>query len=277
MQREIEYFINSYKIDPYELEKKYQLIKSKIHSEDQRKIELEKIIREEKNKVTYEFYNKIQDTIQKGTIVQDIKDTSYHIKLPDWPDELILPDFEAIKGDDFKHNDSVLVYIVPFNSKVKQIKKIICSRTHPMFLQRLIEYFVPEVKNNEIEIKNIVREPGSRAKVAIYKNPNNLNTKKETNIIGAILGKKLDRINKIRREINGEQIDLVQYSAETLEYIKNALSPARVVKVEHLADVNYRAFVSSYQLSLAIGPNAQNVRLAVRLTDFKIDIKVASE
>jgi N utilization substance protein A len=266
---EIEYFALSYGMNVKDVQDKISVATAHIDNSFDKKDVFKDTIKELRNEIAVKFFSKIVDTIQVAKVVQNLQDDAIHLKLKQWPEELILPKYETIKGDVFKHNADVYVYIVPFKGDLAKIGTIICSRTHPAFLSKLIEYFVPEIQLGKIKINNIVREPGSRAKVAIEK------TDKKINAIGTIIGKNLSRIKKIRAQIANEQIDLIEYSDDIIQYIKNSLSPARVINVEHLGDDRYRAYVANYQFSLAIGPNAQNVRLAVRLTGAKIDIKVA--
>ena len=126
MTSEIEYFVKFYNINPAKLEEKFKSIIKNIDDVETQKIALQKAIKIERNEVALRFYEKIKDTIQTGTIVQNINDSNYHLKLKNWPEELILPAHEAIKGDVFKHNDQVLVYIIHFKNNVKTVGQIIC-------------------------------------------------------------------------------------------------------------------------------------------------------
>ena len=161
-------------------------------------------------------------------------------------------------------------------SVVKTIKEgangafVQVSRSNPGFVKRLFELEVPEIERGEVEIKNIVREPGYRTKMSVYSSNKNLDP------VGACVGNKGMRVNAIVNELAGEKIDIIEWSENPLEYIARALSPATVNTVYILDDKSARAVVSDDKLSLAIGKNGLNVRLAVKLTGWKIDVKSES-
>jgi N utilization substance protein A len=219
-------------------------------------------IRKIRIKNNSEYINEIAGTIVHGLIQGNATQSNYTVLLEN-NFEAFLPKYECIKGDNFLHNDKVLAFVVQSQNNAT----ITLSRTHPKFLEKLIAKYVPEVESGEIIIKKIVREPGSRAKIAVY------SENKKLNVFGAIIGHKLSRIKKIRENINNEEIDIVKYTENKKEYVASALAPAGTIRVDEIGENQYRAFVSKYQLSLAIGTNAQNVRLAARLTGLKIDIK----
>ncbi|KUK13107.1 MAG: Transcription termination factor nusa, partial [bacterium 42_11] len=147
--------------------------------------------------------------------------------------------------------------------------KIVVSRTHPGLLKRLFELEVPEVHDGVVEIKAVVREPGTRSKVAVYSNDPNVDP------IGACVGAKGARVQAISRELSGERIDVVVWDPDPLIFIANALSPAKVIKIERIEgeERGARVWVPPEQLSLAIGREGQNARLVARLTGWRIDIK----
>ena len=146
------------------------------------------------------------------------------------------------------------------------------SRTHPGLLKRLLEIEVPEIKDGVVEIKSISREPGARSKVAVH----SLN--KDIDSIGACIGYKGLRVQMIVNEMHGEKMDIVAWSENLVEYISNALSPAKTVSVQIDEEIRAcRVIVPDFQLSLAIGKEGQNVRLAAKLTGWKIDIKSESQ
>ena len=145
------------------------------------------------------------------------------------------------------------------------------SRSNIGFLRKLFELEIPEVASGEVKIKNIARDAGNRAKVAVYTERPNID------VIGACVGNRGTRINTIINELNGEKIDLVEYSEDPLEYIARALSPAKVLSVETNDSLNMsQVIVPDDKLSLAIGRGGQNVRLAAKLTGWKIDVKPES-
>lgn len=142
------------------------------------------------------------------------------------------------------------------------------SRTHPGLLKRLFELEVPEIHDGLVEIKSVAREPGMRSKIAVYTKDENIDP------VGACVGQKGLRVQAIVNELRGEKIDIVKYSDDPAQYVANALSPAKVVSTEILESEKIcRVVVPDYQLSLAIGKEGQNARLAAKLTGWKIDIK----
>jgi N utilization substance protein A len=145
------------------------------------------------------------------------------------------------------------------------------SRTHPGLLKRLFELEVPEIHDGLVDIKSVVREPGMRSKISVCSKDENVDP------VGSCVGHKGMRVQTIVNELRGEKIDIVRYSGDPEEYVANALSPAKVLSVEaNLAEKVCRVIVPDYQLSLAIGKEGQNARLAAKLTGWKIDIKSES-
>jgi N utilization substance protein A len=174
---------------------------------------------------------------------------------------------ELIPGDHFDAGDHIKVFISEVNHEVKG-PIVTLSRTHPNFVKRLFELEVPEIQDGTVIIKNISREPGSRTKMSVYSNDENVDP------VGTCIGNRRMRINSVIKELSGEKIDVIRYSENPEEYIAAALAPATVREVI-LAD-NERScqvLVNEDQLSLAIGKFGQNARLAARLTGYKIDIK----
>jgi N utilization substance protein A len=161
-----------------------------------------------------------------------------------------------------------------FVLEVKQTPRgpeILLSRKHPKLLSRLLEMEVPEIAQGQIEIKSCVREPGSRSKIAVQAKIENLDP------VGACVGQKGTRIQAVMQELGGEKIDIIAYSEDPKEYIANSLSPAKIAKVEILPKNTALVLVSKDQLSLAIGRDGQNVRLAAKLTNWKIEVKSLEE
>lgn len=185
--------------------------------------------------------------------------------------EAVLPKAEQVPGEAIQEGDHIKVYIVDVREAEKGPKAMI-SRTHPGLVKRLFEMEVPEIFDGTIEIKAVSREAGSRTKLAVWSaNP-------EVDAVGACIGQRGARVNQIVEELGGEKIDIVKYSENPEEFISEALSPAKVLKVEIEDDgvKACRATVPDGQLSLAIGNKGQNVRLAARLTGWKIDIRPES-
>ena len=186
--------------------------------------------------------------------------------------EAIMPKEERILGEKYMPGDRMKFYLLDVRQTTRG-PRIIVSRTHPGLLRKLLEMEVPEIQDGVVEIRNIVREAGTRAKIAVASLDTNVDP------LGSCVGKQGGRIKSISTELHGERIDIIIWSQDILTYIRNSLSPAKIIKVEPLLDQDrsVTAYVRSDQLSLAIGKAGQNVRLAARLTGWKIDIKVKEE
>ncbi|CDZ25157.1 Transcription elongation protein NusA [[Clostridium] cellulosi] len=185
--------------------------------------------------------------------------------------EAIMPPNEQLPGEALHEGDHIKVYIAEVKTTEKGTRTIV-SRTHPGVIRRLFELEVPEIFDGTVEIMGIAREPGSRTKVAVMsKNP-------DVDAIGACIGPKGGRVNNISKELAGEKIDLILYSDEITKYIAAALAPAKVISVTaNREERRSRVIVPDDQLSLAIGNKGQNVRLAAKLTGWRIDIKPESD
>jgi N utilization substance protein A len=178
---------------------------------------------------------------------------------------------EQIPGEIYQCHDRMKTYIL----EVKRTSKgtqVMVSRTHPGLLKSLFELEVPEISDGVVEIKSVAREPGMRSKISVYTQDENIDP------VGACVGHKGMRVQTIVNELRGEKIDIVKYSEDPAQYVANALSPAKVVSTEVNMDEKIcRVVVPDYQLSLAIGKEGQNARLAAKLTGWKIDIKSESQ
>lgn len=184
--------------------------------------------------------------------------------------EALLPPIEQIGGETYKPNQRLRVYVAEVNRTPKG-PQVVVSRTHRNLVRRLFELEVPEVFNGVVEIRSIAREPGSRTKVAVYARQEGVDP------VGSCVGPRHVRIDAVKRELSGEQIDVIPWHPDPAVFVANALGPAKVVSVE-LADAEKTAtvHVPDAQLSLAIGRGGQNARLAAKLTGWRIDIKPAS-
>ena len=181
--------------------------------------------------------------------------------------DAMLTENEQVKGEVFKPTERIKLYIVEVKNTTKG-PKILVSRTHPELVKRLFEAEVTEVKDGIVEIKSIAREAGSRTKIAVWSND------PDVDAVGACVGINGARVNAIVAELRGEKIDIINWDENPALLIENALSPAKVISV--MADPEEKTamvIVPDFQLSLAIGKEGQNARLAARLTGFKIDIK----
>ena len=185
--------------------------------------------------------------------------------------EAILPPGEQMFGENYQVNNRLKVYITEVKKTTKG-PQITVSRTHPGLVKRLFEFEVPEIAKGEVLIKNISREAGSRTKISVSAQDN------EIDPVGSCVGYRGTRVQRIVEELQGEKIDIIKWSEEPVEYISSALSPAKVLSVLPNPDQkSAMVIVPDNQLSLAIGKEGQNARLAAKLTGWKIDIKSQSQ
>ena len=235
----------------------------RIATQNAKNLILQKI-REEERKVVFDQYFEKEKDIVTGIVQRYVgKNTSINLGRAD----AMLTENEQVKGETFKPTDRIKLYVVEVKNTPKG-PKILVSRTHPELVKRLFEAEVAEVKDGTVEIKSIAREAGSRTKMAVYSNDENVDP------VGACVGMNGARVNAVVNELRGEKIDIINWSDNPALLIENALSPAKVISV--MADPDEKiasVIVPDYQLSLAIGKEGQNARLAARLTGYKIDIK----
>ena len=185
--------------------------------------------------------------------------------------EAVLTPTEQIAGETYEHGDRIKAYIVEVK-KTSKGPQIVVSRTHPGLLKRLFELEVPEIQEGIVEIKSVAREPGMRSKIAVYSKDDDVDP------VGSCVGHKGMRVQAVVDELGSEMIDIVKWNEDSAKFIANALSPAKVVSVAVNEDEKVsRVVVPDYQLSLAIGKEGQNARLAAKLTGWKIDIKSESQ
>jgi N utilization substance protein A len=186
--------------------------------------------------------------------------------------EGVLPDTEMIPGERLRVGQRLRVYVFELRRSGGRGVQALVSRTHRNIIKRLFELEVPEIFNGQVEIKAIAREPGSRSKVAVWARQEGIDP------IGACVGVRGTRINNIVNELNGEKIDIILWSTEPAQFVANALSPVKPLHVE-LRDSDHTALVTvpERQLSLAIGKDGQNARLAARLTGWRVDVARPAE
>ena len=224
---------------------------------------LQKIREEERSVIYNQYYEKEKDVVT-GVVQRYIgRNISVNLGKAD----AMLSESEQVKGELFKPTERIKVYILEVKNTPKG-PRINVSRTHPELVKRLFESEVTEIKDGTVEIKSIAREAGSRTKIAVWSNNPNVDA------VGACVGLNGARVNAIVEELRGEKIDIVNWDENPGNLIQNALSPAKIVAV--FADPDEKTakvVVPDYQLSLAIGKEGQNARLAARLTGYKIDIK----
>lgn len=260
--------------DAQEISKKAQLgdilhveIKSKefgrIATQNAKNVILQKIREEERSVIYNQYFEKERDVVTG--IVQRYVGRNISINLG--KADAILNESEQVRGENFRPTDRIKVYILEVKNTPKG-PRILVSRTHPELVKRLFESEVTEIKDGTVEIMSIAREAGSRTKIAVRSNNPNVDA------VGACVGINGARVNAIVDELYGEKIDIVNWDENPGNLIQNALSPAKIVAV--FADPDEKTakvVVPDYQLSLAIGKEGQNARLAARLTGYKIDIK----
>ncbi|MEW5321147.1 transcription termination factor NusA [Geobacillus thermoleovorans] len=225
-------------------------------------------VREAERSIIYTEFVDREEDIMTG-IVQRVDPRFVYVSLG--KAEALLPANEQMPNETYKPHDRLKVYITKVEKTTKG-PQIFVSRTHPGLLKRLFELEVPEIYDGTVEIKSIAREAGDRSKISVHSdNP-------EVDPVGACVGPRGQRVQAIVDELNGEKIDIVRWSADPVEFVANALSPAKVLRV--IVNEEQKAttvIVPDYQLSLAIGKRGQNARLAAKLTGWKIDIKSESE
>ena len=235
----------------------------RIATQNAKNVILQKIREEERKALYNEYYMKEKD-VMTGVVQRYLgRNVSINLGRVD----AILNESEQVKREVFKPTERIKVYILEVKNTPKG-PRILVSRTHPELVKRLFESEVTEIKDGTVEIKSIAREAGSRTKMAVWSNNPNVDA------VGACVGMNGARVNAIVDELRGEKIDIVNWDENPGNLIQNALSPAKIVAV--FADPDEKTakvVVPDYQLSLAIGKEGQNARLAARLTGYKIDIK----
>ncbi len=231
-------------------------------------------IREAERGMVFESYSSKSQELLTGTVfrIDPSGDVFVHIGQGNEQSDAVLCVDEQIPGESYEPGDLIRVYVLDVR-KAMRGPMVHVSRTHPNVVRRLFELETPEIADGQVEIRNISREPGSRSKIAVRATMENVDP------VGACVGPRGGRVGAIVDELNGEKIDIVVWSEDPCEYVKAALSPADVVSVE-MDPANpkgCKVIVPDDQLSLAIGKEGQNARLAAKLTGLKIDIKPASQ
>lgn len=221
-------------------------------------------VREAERGMVYDEYVDREDDIVNG-IVERLDARNLYVGLGKV--EAVLPLGEQIQTESYKPHDRIKVYITKVE-RTSRGPQVFVSRTHPGLLRRLFELEVPEIYEGIVEIKTIAREAGDRSKISVYTN------NEEVDPIGSCVGSRGARVQSISTELNGEKVDIVEWSEDPVVFVANALSPSKVLDVQvNEEDRSTTVVVPDYQLSLAIGKRGQNARLAAKLTGWKIDIK----
>ena len=225
-------------------------------------------IREAERNMVYDQYATRKDDIITATV---LRTEGKNVFMDLGKTEALLAPSEQIPRENYRQGNRLKVYILEVR-KTNKGPQILVSRTHPGLLKRLFEREVPEIQDGTVEIKSVVREPGWRSKIAVYSRNTSVDP------VGACVGSKGMRVQAIVNELDGEKIEIIRWDEDPAIYVSNALSPAKAISVEIDEEEKFtRVVVPDFQLSLAIGKEGQNARLAARLTGWKIDIKSESQ
>ncbi len=239
----------------------------RIAAQTAKQVVVQKLREAERGIIYDEFYNKESDIVTG--IVQRVEKRNIIVDLG--KTEAVLATSEQTPGEEYRFNERLKTYIIEVKKTTKG-PQIMISRTHPGLVKRLFELEVPEIHDGTVEIKSISREPGSRTKIAVYSKDENVDP------VGACVGQRGTRVQAIVDELRGEKIDIIKWSNDVKDYISSSLSPAKVIRVDVCEEQkSAKVVVPDYQLSLAIGKEGQNARLAAKLTGWKIDIKSESQ
>lgn len=221
-------------------------------------------IREAERDVLFNQYAAKEKDVVTGIVQREVKN---NVVVNLGKIDAIMTEKEQVPGEAYLPNKRIKVYIIEVKESTKG-PKVYVSRTHPDLIKRLFENEVPEVHDGIVEIKSISREAGSRTKIAVYSNNPNIDP------VGSCVGHNGARVGIIVQELKGEKIDIIPWSEDPAEFISASLSPSKVVKVQvNVLEKSAKVIVPDYQLSLAIGKEGQNARLAAKLTGYRIDIK----
>ncbi len=239
----------------------------RIAAQTAKQVVVQRIREAERNIIYDEYVNREQDIITGSVQRQE----AGHVYIDLGKAEAVLSPQEQMPGEEYSSHDRIKAYIVEVKKTTKG-PQIVVSRSHPGLLKRLFELEVPEIADGTVEIKSIAREAGSRSKIAVHSRDENVDP------VGACVGPKGARVQTIVNELRGEKVDIVKWSPDPVVFVSNALSPAKAISViiEEAAKTA-RVLVPDFQLSLAIGKEGQNARLAAKLTGWKIDIKSDSQ
>ncbi|TEB10177.1 transcription termination factor NusA [Pelotomaculum propionicicum] len=239
----------------------------RIAAQTAKQVVVQRIREAERNIIFEEFANREGDIVTG--VVQRLEQKNVFIELG--KTEAILAPSEQMPGEEYRQGGRIKVYIIEVRKTTKG-PQILVSRTHPGLLKRLFELEVPELLEGIVELKGVAREAGARSKLAVFSKDDNVDP------VGACVGPKGMRVQNIVNELNGEKIDIIKWNPDPSKFVASSLSPAKVVAVEIWEEEKVaRVIVPDYQLSLAIGKEGQNARLAAKLTGWKIDIKSESQ
>ena len=265
---------NAYKVGDIVKEEVTPKTLSRIAAQTAKQVIMQRNNEIVKELIKDEMNNK-EGEIVKG-IVRRVENDTVYLEMAGTQLEGVMLPSEQIRGEKYNVNDVINVYVKNVRTTIRGTTQVMVSRACNGFVKKLFEMEVPEIKANLVNIKRIVREAGYRTKMAVYAEDSSIDA------VGSCIGQKGMRINSVVQELGGEKIDVIGYSQDMGEYISRALSPAKVIAVMlNPEEKSAKAIVEDEKLSLAIGKSGQNVRLAAKLTEWKIDVKpyssVASE
>ena len=238
---------------------------SRIAVQTAKQVVMQKMREIEKEETKNEMKEKLDKLLSTHITRIDRENGNVYVKLNDGILEGVMGKYDQIPGETYRQNDAIKVYVKELKETPKGGPVVHVTRTSPLFVKKLLEFTIPEIASGDLEVYKVAREAGLRTKVAIKCNND------QTDPVGACIGPHSTRINSIISELNGEKVDIVIYSEDPVTYIERALSPATVERIVE-EDGVYTAYVPNQKLSLAIGKNGVNVKLAARLTDLKINI-----
>ena len=239
----------------------------RIAAQTARQVVFQRMHEAEREKMVNEYSDRENDIA--SAIVRRIERRNVMLEIEN-AESVLMPN-EQVRADNYKVGERYKVFVVEVADSVKGVHLVV-SRSHPGLVRRLLELEVPEIGQGIIEIKALSREAGSRSKISVH------STKENVDPVGTCIGPKGMRVQEVIRELRGEKIDIIKYSDDPAEYVSNALSPADVLSIEVDEDNHIcRVKVPASQLSLAIGKEGQNVRLAARLTGWKIDLSATPD
>jgi len=223
-------------------------------------------LREAEDEHRYGKFSAAEGDVVIGTVQADRDSRTVRVDIGGF--EAIMPQAEQAPGEQYTHGKRIRVFVVTVRKEARGTQ-VVVSRTHPTLVKKLFALEVPEIEQGVVEIMAIAREPGHRSKIAVTSHDPDVSAK------GACIGPMGARVRNVMHELNEEKIDIVDFAADPAEFIANALSPAKVTSVTVVDDAGHaaRVIVPDYQLSLAIGREGQNARLAARLTGWRIDIR----
>ena len=237
----------------------------RLSAQSAKQVIIQGIREAERSSIVKEYEKKREEVIT--AIVTKTADDSGNIVIDTGTSEAVLPYEEQIPGEDFEVGDRIKVFVTEVRRDTSSGPVVTLSRTHPGLVKRLFEQEIPEIADGVVIIHGVAREAGSRTKIAVYSRDEDVDP------VGACIGERGRRIADIVDELRGEKIDVIEYSENTADFIAASLSPAEVLDVEMDGERSARVVVSADQLSLAIGKEGQNARLAAKLTGCKVDIK----